>query len=407
MKLSGWVKTFVFVTLGLFALTACPSDGTPARETDVFTPMVVSLMGPPPAPVLGTDGLYHLVYELRLTNTKPAPVTLEKIKVLDADNPSHVLATYTGADLIDSLQTLQPRPANSVQIPLGESRLLYVELTFQPGQIPTEITHHFWILGAKDPGPNTPATPLDYRVATVALDPLPLPVLSAPLAGDNWVAVNGCCNSLIIHRGSFQSVNGKLYDSQRFAIDYMQLNDQGEFVHGDPDKLSSYISYGAKVLAVAPGTVVEVLDTLDDNPPGQLPDPTTITIETVDGNHVILDIGGGHYVFYAHLQKGSITVHDGDHVKHGQVIGLLGNSGNTSAPHLHIHVMNKPSALGAAGLPYVMDHFDLVGQIDIAKWEASPDITGHWGNYFDTPEPQDNRFPLNLNIVNFPPLPQQ
>ncbi|MDN5864421.1 MAG: M23 family metallopeptidase [Gammaproteobacteria bacterium] len=407
MYYSRLARTLAFSVLGLFALTACSADQAPARKADAFTPVVVSLMGPRPAAVLGTDDRYHLVYELRLTNTKRAPATISKVEVLDADHPSRVLASYTGRELLGGLRTLQPMPVTSPVIPLGESRLFYIELTFEAGHVPRAITHHFWLLGAKDPGPATPPTPLDYRAATVLLDPSPLPIFRPPLAGDNWVAVNGCCNSLIIHRGSFQSINGRLYDAQRFAIDYMRLNDQGEFVHGDPGKLGSYLSYGSKVYAVASGTVVEMLETLDDQPPGQLPDPTTLTVETVDGNHVILDIGNGRYAFYAHLQKGSVTVQVGEHVERGQVIGLLGNSGNTSAPHLHFHIMNKPSALGSSGLPYVLDQFDLVGQVDIEKWESSPGITGHWGKRFANPRPQDHRFPLNLNIVDFPDIPGQ
>ncbi len=188
----------------------------------------------------------------------------------------------------------------------------------------------------------------------------------------------------------------------------MRLNDEGEFVHGDPHQLTNYVDYGAKVLVVAPGTVVQVFNTLDDQVPGQLPDPDSFpTLESVDGNHVILDLGNGYYAFYPHMQKGSITVQVGDHVTRGEVLGLLGNSGNTSGPHLHFQLMTKPSGLGASGLPYVVDHFDLVGQVDFDQWQKSPGVEGHWGKYFAKPKPQDDRFPLNLNIIDFPPMPSR
>jgi len=230
----------------------------------------------------------------------------------------------------------------------------------------------------------------------------PLPVIGPPLSGPGWVAINGCCNSLIVHRGSFMGVNGGLFDAQRFAIDYMRLNDRGELVHGDPGKVENYVDYGAKVLAVADGTVVSTLNTLDDQAPGKLPNPAGITLETVDGNHVVLDIGRGLYAFYAHLQKGSVTVHVGEHVKRGMVIGRLGNSGNTSAPHLHFHIMNGSSVLGSSGLPYVIDHFNLAGQVDIGQFDESPGLDGQWGKRFNEPNVEHDRFPLNLNIIDFP-----
>ena len=87
-----------------------------------------------------------------------------------------------------------------------------------------------------------------------------------------------------------------------------------------------------------------------------------ITVETVDGNHIVQDIGGGAYAFYAHLQKGSLLVKPGDKVTKGQVIAKLGNTGNANASHMHFHLMNGPSVLGSDGLPYVIDRFAYDGQ---------------------------------------------
>ena len=130
-------------------------------------------------------------------------------------------------------------------------------------------------------------------MAHVELSRAPLSVLAPPLRGEGWVAVNGCCNSDIVHRGSEQSINGALYNSQRYAIDWMRLDAHGQLVHAAPTDVHSYPDYGAKVYAAADGTVVETLDDLDDNIPGKLPDPTTLTVRTVDGNRVVLAIGQG------------------------------------------------------------------------------------------------------------------
>jgi murein DD-endopeptidase MepM/ murein hydrolase activator NlpD len=76
---------------------------------------------------------------------------------------------------------------------------------------------------------------------------------------------------------------------------------------------------------------------------------------------VIIDLGGGHFAFYAHFQPGSLRVKLGDRVKRGQVLGLVGNSGNSTEPHLHFHVSDANSPLATEGIPYVFDAFELRG----------------------------------------------
>lgn len=403
---SATIATLMFAALSL----AAPPAGRalpPARAgviplPEAFTPVIVTPIGTRHVAVPGTDGRFHVVYELELTNTKPAAATIERIDVLDGQAPTRVVASYTGRRLLDSLRTLQPVPATHAVIPANASRLFYVELAFDRSEeIPKVLVHRLRLLGAANPGPHTPATPLEYTVAQVEVERTPLPVLQPPLRGAGWVAVNGCCNSGIVHRGSLQSIDGALFNSQRFAIDWMRVNAKGELVHGDPTVATDYVDYGARVYAVADGTVVETLDDLKDQPPGVLPDPTTITLQTVDGNHVILDIGHGLYAFYAHLRKDSITVHKGQHVKAGTVIGELGNTGNTSGPHLHFHVMDGPSAMGSQGVPYVIDGFTRTGQVDIQAFEKSDVLTGTWGKPLARPVAEKARFPLNLNIVDF------
>lgn len=353
-----------------------------------------------PQPVLGTDDRYHLVYEIELANAKLAPATLTRVEVLDAAAPSRVLASYSGSSLVDHLRTLRPSPADSARIEPNSGRILFVELSFATSdEVPGQLLHRFNLLGAANPGASV-ATPLDYTAAPLTVDTSPPPALGPPLAGDGWVAMNGCCTSGITHRGSVASVNGGLFDSQRFAIDYMRINAAGEFVHGDPSVVDNYVDYGAKVLAVADGTVVQVLDKLPDQLPGKLPDPADITLETVDGNNVVMDLGDGRYAFYAHLQKGSVTVHEGQHVTRGTVLGLLGNTGNTSAPHLHFHLMNGPSVLGSEGLPYVIPSFDLAGSaLPLDGENLSGDRVS---DRLASPVPERARYPLDLDIVNFP-----
>jgi hypothetical protein len=199
------------------------------------------------------------------------------------------------------------------------------------------------------------------------LDGVPVPVAPAgtaigpPLRGGVWLAVNGPANESG-HRRALVLVNGVPSIAQRFAIDYVKVDEQHRTFDGDHLKNESYYAYGNDALAVAGGIVVAVKDGIPQNVPGPTSRAVTITLETVGGNHVILDIGGGRFAFYAHLQPGSVRVHVGDHVKRGQVLGLVGNSGNSTEPHLHFHLSDGNSPLGSEGIPYAYESFELVGR---------------------------------------------
>jgi murein DD-endopeptidase MepM/ murein hydrolase activator NlpD len=91
--------------------------------------------------------------------------------------------------------------------------------------------------------------------------------------------------------------------------------------------------------------VVTVVDSLPDQAIGSS-DPAHAA-----GNHVVIDHGNSEYSLLAHMQPHSLRVKPGQKVKRGDALGLTGNSGNTSEPHLHVHLMNKPSMADADGLP--------------------------------------------------------
>jgi len=264
--------------------------------------------------------------------------------------------------------------------------------------------HRLTGTGGASPAAPAPAA-IRYLVAPWDLTERTPTVIGAPLEGSGWVVMNGCCTGGGAHRGAIMPIDGKLYDAQRFAIDWMRIGADGRFVLGDPDNVTSYLGYDQRVMAVAAGKVVEVLDGLDDQKPGALPDPATITIANVDGNHVILEIAPDTWVFYAHLKKDSIKVKVGDRVVPGQDLGRLGNTGNTSAPHLHLHVMSAPSALAADGLPYVFAQFVLGGALDRAQWDLPESGLGTTYRMLPpadpTGAPRRDELPLDLQIVTF------
>jgi murein DD-endopeptidase len=172
-------------------------------------------------------------------------------------------------------------------------------------------------------------------------------------------------------------VNGSGRIAQRYAIDWIKLDEAGRPYHDDKAVVGNWADYGVEVLAVADGKVSASHDGLPNNIPfnGRV---VPITLETVGGNYLIEDLGGGRYGFYAHLQPGTQRVHVGDVVHKGQVLALLGNTGNSDVPHLHFHVSNANSPLGSEGVPYVFEAYEALGKVDVEKllgptgWKPAP-----------------------------------
>jgi murein DD-endopeptidase MepM/ murein hydrolase activator NlpD len=94
----------------------------------------------------------------------------------------------------------------------------------------------------------------------------------------------------------------------------------------------------------------------------------------------------------------------GDKVTKGQVIAKLGNTGNSSLPHLHFHLMDGPSVLGSDGLPYVIDQFSYDGQVDPQAIVAADDnLTGRFDQgKLPQAQPRTDQLSLNLVVINFP-----
>ncbi|MBV7246037.1 MULTISPECIES: M23 family metallopeptidase [Streptomyces] len=123
-------------------------------------------------------------------------------------------------------------------------------------------------------------------------------------------------------------------------------------------------AFGAPLFAVADATVVRASDGQRDHlSRNSLPallylmliegDARSIVgAHRIIGNHVILDLGDSTYAVYAHLQRGSLQVKPGDRVRAGQRLGRVGNSGNTTEPHLHFHLMDGPDPDSARGIPF-------------------------------------------------------
>src|SRR6478736_3353918 len=386
---------------------------------DAYTSVMIQVTNPPTFPFPGTDGRFHVAYNLVLQNASPVPATIRRLDVVDAMDTTRVVASFAGTQLVDPscgfgdcnrLRALPSALVTNAVIPPQQARVLFVDFAFATLEAaPKYVMHHLFIVGAPSPVPGKPVS-LDYTVTPYSLSASGPITISPPLRGNSWVALNGCCEPGWPHRSTPLPLDGNLVAGQLFAIDWKRTNDKGEFYTGDKHKNESYVDYGSPILAVADGVVTATLDGQEANAPGVLPADSPVlgpklTVENVDGNHIVLRIGPGAYAFYAHLLKGSLLVKVGDTVHKGQVIAKLGNTGNANASHLHFHIMNGPSVLGSSGIPYVLDSFGYQGQIsDRQLARADNYLTG---NFFGpgrlaTPEPRQDQLPVAWAIVNFP-----
>jgi murein DD-endopeptidase MepM/ murein hydrolase activator NlpD len=152
-----------------------------------------------------------------------------------------------------------------------------------------------------------------------------------------WYVANG---------GPTSAVNNHVGNTQQwYAFDLDKRDPQGKEARGDGKRNEDHLVFGELVLAPAEGTVVAVIDAVDDYPPGER------ERYVVPGNSVVIDYGGDEFSVLAHLQRGSIVVKVGQKVKAGQALGKVGNSGNTSDPHVHWHLANKAGLSRGSGLP--------------------------------------------------------
>jgi hypothetical protein len=181
--------------------------------------------------------------------------------------------------------------------------------------------------------------------------------LSSPFHGGTWLAGDGPSNATN-HRRTITAIDGHIYSAERFAIDWLKVGPNGDSRHDGSTRNDNWWGWGEPVLAVADGEITEVVDEFPDNTPRVLP---PVTLDNIGGNHVILKIAPNRYVCYAHLQQDSIKVHLHDHVRSGDTLALLGNSGNTTGAHLHLQVTDRNSMLEAQGVPFEFADFTYLG----------------------------------------------
>ena len=317
-----------------------PGAGELTNVEVALTPVIQSVLSPPRW-YQGEDGRFHLQYELMLTNTVPLTVDVTSVEVLG--DGQHV-EVVTGDTLIAAMSPLGSETGSTTKLPGSTVGIVWLDLGFESSdQIPQQVSHRLTV----DVGPGLPVRTDDrrHRRHRRSLGRATGGHRSRRCVGGPWVAAGG---SMGPHRRALQAVNGHLRLSQRFAVDFAALLDEDGRSHsGNPDRNSSYFNYGQPVLAVGAGTVVDAVDGLPDQVPNQ---NTPVPLAEAGGNEVILEASTrGATSSYGHLQPGSLRAHPGQRVRPGEVLGLLGNSGNSTGPHLHLQVMTREPRSSSSG----------------------------------------------------------
>jgi murein DD-endopeptidase len=320
----------------------------------------------PPAVVL-TDGLHRLLYELHIENRGDVTITLTSLEIrTDIAQSAQSAITFDGDRLIRALDVPADRKA-PLAIAAGQRRVIYVDLGEKR---PPSLVRH--VLRT-----TPPSAPIADDMLSVKVDPTPPVVLGPPLAGGPWAAVyhsdweRG-------HRRVFYTVDGVTRLPGRHTIDFVKLDDAGRKASGDDDLVAQSFGYGADVLAVSDATVAAVRD--------DMPEVARVSArvknrqEDAAGNYVALDLGGAggrRFAVYEHLKPTSIRVRPGQRVRRGDVIAQLGFTGDSTGPHLHLHVGDAASPLAAEGRPFIFESFEVLGRYaDIGamgktRWEAA------------------------------------
>ena len=342
-----------------------------------------------PHPVLGADRRNHLAYEITIVNQTEGEVTIQSVQARSGGRP---IGSRLEGQALEGL--LRVNSGGGPAIPSGGSALLFMDVRYgRNAPRPKRLTHAL-TMSVSEP-PQAVQSFSFVGVPTRVAQTRPI-VVGKPLRGPGWVAANGCCNPINAHRGATLSIDGTVRVPERFAIDWVQLAPSGRLFEGPVNQLSSYAYFGTPIHSVARGRVVGIQDDQAEQTPGAL--PTGQTVQTAGGNYVVVKIAPKRYAFYAHMQPGSLRVRPGDRVRRGQVLGLLGNTGNTDGPHLHFHVMDGPSPLQSNGLPFVHPRFTGQGLADEALLQSGqvvPIDRQRLAGRFRA------RMPLGLQVVDF------
>ena len=331
-----------------------------------------------------------------MQNVFDAPVAVTSIDVLDGAGTS--LATFDRGQIAAMTGPIISGTPPTTEVAPNAAVATAMDVVLPTSEVPDRITHRI----TYETGESATSSILggaDILGPDLEVDPRVPLTIGAPLRGTGWLNASSCCAPESLHRNIRLAVGGtSIKNVQEFAVDWSRLRD-GAIAAGT---------------AAATRTITPTAPTSSRWPTGpsrprstalrsQTPDTPRVGIDSPTdyaGNHVSIQVAPDVWAVYAHIQPGTITVQPGDKVTKGQVIGKLGNSGNSGGPHLHFQLADGPELLNSSSLPFVLESYELLGTVDPATvTEDDPEIkvSGPAG-------PQRNTYPLTYTVIDLEAL---
>ena len=193
-----------------------------------------------------TDGRTHLAYELLLTNASDQDVTVDSVEV---DSGEKTLLQLRG-DRLAYWTRLAGGHDPTTKLGAGQLAKVWLDVAIDANSTVPQHLSHKLVVNVTRPMPPLVPPVVTETVADVTVSGRRPAVISPPLYGQNWLDANSCCD-MTPHRMALNPIDGKLWGAERFAIDYLQLTDDGRVFRGDQTKPESYPYFGADIHAVA------------------------------------------------------------------------------------------------------------------------------------------------------------
>ncbi|MBI1851635.1 MAG: peptidoglycan DD-metalloendopeptidase family protein [Planctomycetes bacterium] len=291
---------------------------------------------------------FRIATELIVRNETSEPIGLDRI-TLDFGGIVPSVA-WQGAAVVERFVWIggagRPRDESSRWVRPKGSGLLFVDPDVSLPKLPT-----FLRVEVQGDGGESASLTLPLRAFE------PSTAFRLPVHGDEWILKKESPTRIAGRRAVVDTPDGYRFPL-RFALDLVRTNVAGATRDDDERKCSSFYAYGELVVAAAAGTVVAVLDGIPDNAPGDAKRESGL------GNRVSIDHGAGVFSHVAHLQPGSIRVGVGDHVEAGDVLGLVGNSGDSAEPALTFFLTDGKEPDRSQGLPCVFSDVIARGPVE-------------------------------------------
>ncbi|MCK9426715.1 MAG: M23 family metallopeptidase [Ignavibacteriaceae bacterium] len=381
------IKIYFFL-LGIFSFLflSCKEESNPVTQVpDTSYEMKVTFA---PIEVKSTDGKINLLYSVEIPNFEKDGYTLKDFQVLNAANNTRLCSiSDTGKYLLIHPPTTASIPEQLYAYPMfGHATYRFsIGLVLDPAQVPQKIKHRLVLL--KDAKETT------IEAAETAVSKEPVTIVGAPFKGNGFVSE---CTTAFLpfnHHPTYQlTYKGMTRVAERYCVDWLKVDSAGNLFHGDKTICSNWYVYGQNIYAATAGEVVFVQDGMpDQSPVGTVND---VNLYNGTGNSVTI-MTGVSYAVYGHMIANSITVKLGEYVNKGQLIGRVGNSGNSNAPHLHFGIHSEFPYYISEGLPYYIDSFEKAGLL------VNPNLEGGTLVLLPSPSARTNELMENCGVYNF------